>query len=368
VGEDAEKEQEDRHRRMPEYPEVHPNPALQAATERIAQRVMAEALTDRNYRVDLALEALLELSAVTGKAVYRDYVLEIVVRRGMRPDIPVPYEKEPFASLTYALWRSTGDDSWLSGFLRESERCRREMPISPDGLALHPRGEQRGGGLATVIDAMQEFVCRLVRAGVASGNDLYINDAIKQWHDSRIVLRDPQTGLWSQGRGWLAETPDALSPGAWSRGHGWLFRNLISSLRVLPSESYAAAEFRYFLTELADAVLPLQSANGMWHTILTRPASASPPDSSGSAMIATGLAEALRNGWLTGEKYATAAQRTFAVLPGYITVDGIVLSTSPGPGPLQYEEDYLVSFFPPGNDHGTFALLFAGVESYGIYD
>ncbi|MES2461036.1 MAG: glycoside hydrolase family 88 protein [Armatimonadota bacterium] len=335
---------------------------LFAAANRVTQRVMTEALTDRNYGVDLALEALLELHAVTGNDSYRQHVLDIVNRRSMHCEIPVPFEKEPFASLTYALWRCTGDDAWLRGFLQESERCRREMPVSPDGLALHPRGEQRGGGLATVIDAMQEFVCRLVRAGVASGDDSSIQTAMAQWRDSRAVLRDPQTGLWSQGRGWLTETPDALSPGAWSRGHGWLFRGLTASLRVLPPKSQAAAEFRHYLTELADAVLPLQAQDGMWHAILSRPATDSPPDTSGSAMIATGLAESVRCGWLTGERYASAARRTFAVLPGYVTADGIVLSTSPGPGPLQSEEDYLVPAFPPGNDHGTFALLFAGVE------
>jgi rhamnogalacturonyl hydrolase YesR len=281
----------------------------------------------------------------------------------MDSKIPVPFEKEPFGSLTYALWRHTGDSSWRDGFLQESERCRREMPISPDGIALHPRGEQRGGGLATVIDAMQEFVCRLVRAGVASGDASYIDNALGQWRSSRAVLRDPQTGLWSQGRGWLSDDPEQLSPGAWSRGHGWLFRGLTASLRALPPESAAALEFRGYLKELADPVIPLQAADGMWHCLLTRPLAASPPDSSGTAMIATGLAESVRKGWLFGESYDAAARRAFATLPGYVTADGVVRSTSPGPGPLQSEEAYLVASFPPGNDHGTFALLFAGVET-----
>jgi unsaturated rhamnogalacturonyl hydrolase len=50
-------------------------------------------------------------------------------------------------------------------------------------------------------------------------------------------------------------------------------------------------------------------------------------------------------------------------LPDYVDAEGLALSVSPGPGPLESEEPWLVSEFPPGNDHGTFALMFAAAES-----
>ena len=80
-------------------------------------------------------------------------------------------------------------------------------------------------------------------------------------------------------------------------------------------------------------------------------------------MIASALARASREGTLPGDKYRDSAHRALVALPAYVDEDGVVLSVSPGPGPLEREEPWLVESFPPGNDHGTFALMFAAAES-----
>ena len=338
-------------------------PDLVAAGERVANRFVKENHADRNYRVDLALEGWLAFGAATGQAKWRAHVFAVLAQRGMQPGSPASYRSQPFSCLTFALYRATGDRAWLPVFLGETELCRRERPRSPEGAVMHPRGSERGGGDAMLIDAMQEFAARMARAGAVSGDAGYYRESAAQFRVYRQILRDARTGLWSQGRGWLGGQPGALSPGAWSRGHGWLLRGLTAALAELPRDSAEFGELQGYLRELAGALLPLQQPDGTWHALLHRPAADSPPDASGTAMIAAAFSRAWREGWLPEARVREAAQKAFAALPAFVDAAGVVSSVSPGPGPLESETDYLVQAFPPGNDHGVFSLLFAAAES-----
>ncbi|MBL9200565.1 MAG: glycoside hydrolase family 88 protein [Opitutaceae bacterium] len=336
---------------------------LVTAAERVALRLVRENQAERNYRADLALEALLEFSAVLDRPAWREQVVSVLQRRGLKPDAVVPYRTQPFGCLTFALFRATGERGWLPEFVRQSGLCRDEHPRSPEGAVMHPRGAQRGGGHAMLIDAMQEYAARMVRTAAVTGDAAWLREGAAQFRLHRAILRDSGTGLWSQGRGWLGDQPGKLSPGAWSRGHGWLLRGLTASLAEAPLDSAEFREMQTLLREIADALLPRQLPGGLWPTLLHRPPADSPADASGSALIATAFSRAWREGWLPGPRARDAARRAFAALPACVDRDGVVLNVSPGPGPLESEADYLVREFPPGNDHGPFSLLFAAAES-----
>lgn len=131
------------------------------------------------------------------------------------------------------------------------------------------------------------------------------------------------------------------------------------SLRYLPRDSAEYREVHGYFIELLDLLLPLQSPEGLWHCLLTRTPAESPLETSGSALIAAHIVRALYHKTLEGDKYRAAAQRVFAALPLYVQPDGIVLNTSPGPGPLETEEPWLKTDWPPGDPHGIFAVLHA---------
>ncbi len=359
---------------------IGPAPAndLLAAAVRIAGPVLDKGKEEkRNYRHELALEALLELGAVTGEGACRERVLKRAAALGLQPgtrvpwswtpDLDVPgtpaYQSELFGCFSYALYRATDDRKWVLSFVSETERVKRVSLRSPEGASLAPRGELAGHGPTMLLDAIQEYAARMARTGAMTGDRSFNIEAARQIQLYRDLLRDPKTGLWSQGRHWLPDQPEALSPGAWSRGHGWLMRGLIASLEVLPKDSQEFVQMRNHLQELADALLPLQKPDGTWHALLHRPASESSADTSGTAMIATGLSRAWREGWLEDVKYVEAAQRSFAVLPSYVAANGDVRSASPGPGPLVSEANYLGTVFPPRNPHGTYSVLFAAAEA-----
>jgi unsaturated rhamnogalacturonyl hydrolase len=316
-------------------------------------------VTVAGYRRDLAWEALLRLGRATGRKDYRTFVLQAVERSGLTPDSSISYRAQPFGSVTFLLAEESGDRAWLDEFIKESTAYRREIPRTAEGAITHPRGKRRGGGDAVLIDALQEYASRMARAGQATGEEAYFAEAARQFRLHRAIVRDPASGLWSQGRGWLLEEPQRLSPGAWSRGHGWLIRGLVETLRHTPPESPEAATLRGYLKELADALLAVQQPSGMWHTLLHRPPEESSPEFSGTALISGYLGIALAEGFLEGEPYERAARRAYAALPRSVREDGVIESVSPGPGPLMEEEPYAGRTFPPGEEHGAFALFYA---------
>jgi rhamnogalacturonyl hydrolase YesR/glycerophosphoryl diester phosphodiesterase/pimeloyl-ACP methyl ester carboxylesterase len=351
-------------RAEPPTPQAQP---LYAAGVRIADRFVQANRHERNYRFDLALGALLELSEVGADPKYLQHVLGVIDRRGWQPTSDISFREQSFTCLNYRLFQTTRDRAWLPVFLAESRKCREQKARSLEGAVLHPRGRQRGGGEALLLDDMQEFTARMARAGAHSGDAAFFAEAARQIRLYRAIVRDPQTGLWHQGRGWLSDRPDAVSPGTWSRGHGWLLRGLTAAVAEMPRDSEEFREMQATLVELADALVTRQQPSGMWHCLLDRPATASPPESSGTAMIATALARAWREGTLVGDRYREAADRAFQALPQYVDSAGLVLGVSPGPGPLESEEPWLVASFPPDNDHGPFALMFAAAEAVRFY-
>ena len=136
---------------------------------------------------------------------------------------------------------------------------------------------------------------------------------------------------------------------------------MVETLRYLPEDSAEAAELRVYLEELADALLAVQQPDGMWPCLLHRPPGASAAEFSGTALIAGYLAVAVADGMLRGQRYEAAARRAFETLPAYVGRDGLIRSVSPGPGPLIEEGPWMTDAFPPGDEHGPFALFFAAL-------
>lgn len=338
-------------------------PALVAAAERIANRFVADNKHERNYRFDLALEALLEMSEATGKPAYREHVFKIIERRGWTAKTDVSFQEQSFTCLTHALYLQTRDRDWLTVFLAQSERCLAEQKRSPEGAVTHFRGRERGGGYAMLIDAMQEHVARMARAGRHTGETKFYAEAAKQVALYRDVVRDPHTNLWHQGRGWIKDRPELVSPGVWSRGHGWLLRGLSTACTEIPRDRPEYVALQRVFEELGEALLKRQQPSGMWHCLLDKSPAETPAESSGTAMIATAFSKAYRAGVVTDVRYRDAAVRAFRALPTYVDADGRVLSTSPGPGPLESEANYFTKSFPSGNDHGTFAVMYAAAEA-----
>jgi|GEM_PF-892904 len=346
-------------------PETNGNVAQRSTPLSMAAVRVADALADDrvkldSYKRDLAWEGLLRWAEVSGRDRLLQQVKQATAEHGLNAATANRFGRGPFNCLLYWMSLESDQPEWLNAFERQTREYRAQVHRSPEGAIEHPRGARRGGGHAMLIDALQDYASRMAMLGQTTGDPAYFREAVDQFRIYRAIVRDPATGLWSQGRGWLDE-PKTLSPGAWSRGHGWLIRGMVDTLILMPPDSNEAAELRGYLRELGDALIQVQQPDGMWHCLLHRPPRESPPETSGTALIAGNLAVAVAEGFLESERYAKAAELAFKALPQYVDDDGVVLSVSPGPGPLFEVEPWAVERFPPGDQHGPFAIFFAAL-------
>lgn len=324
--------------------------------QRVASRVMLRDKVWGNYTLDLALEAMLELDRVADCPALRDYALGVVEQRGW-PEKSPNHKGQPFCHLNYKVYEATGDKAYIQPFVSESERYRNEVARSPEGAIAH-YADQPGRHL--LIDQLQDYAARMARAGQLSDDQTCFTECAEQFRIYRSIVRDPETGLWCQGRGWL-DDPMELSPGAWSRGQGWLIRGLVDSLCALPRDSKEFAEVQGYLQELAEALLAAQAPDGMWHQLLHLPPEQSAPDSTGTGLIIYNFARALDEGYLDDPRVRKSAAKAFDALTQYITPEGVVLQACPGPGPLRSIEPYLGKDgkIEDGESHGPFCVIYA---------
>ncbi|MBD3242563.1 MAG: hypothetical protein GF331_18380, partial [Chitinivibrionales bacterium] len=311
---------------------------------------------------DLTFEVLLRVGDVIEEPQYRRFVADQLLRRGQGPADTVPCRGQPFCCITYELYRRTGRDEFRESFIRESLQWAREAQFDSEGLLVHVGRDGRGA----LVDYLQEYAGRMARTAYlltsADGRKAtespdvrpgqLFDYAVGQYRAYRSVLRDPETGLWSQGRGWLPGDSRALSPGAWSRGHGWLMRGLVGVLEHVPDRSSWRREAVALLRELADTLAAVQSHQGMWHQLLHRPLDESFPETSGTGMIAWALAVGVSKGWLARDVYEPVVCRAAGALCGCVDGDGVVYHGCVGPGPLRSEEGYLGVDGPPDEPHG----------------
>ena len=306
-----------------------------------------------NYTLDLTFESMLFYDLLTGADTYRNKVLEIMRLRNRQSNDTIRYKSQPFCSINFALFKVTGDSAYISPYVYESAMMLQEAKYSDEG-AVYINHKME---FYLLIDYLQEYASRMARTGYLTTDTTFFIESVKQFELYRKILRDPNTGLYSQGRGWL---PDGmkLSPGSWSRGHGWLIRGMVTALQAIPEGSLLFLQLQNYVQELADALLAVQDSSGMWHFLLHLPIEDSYPESSGTGMIAYYLAVAYQNGFLKDEKYKVAALNASNALRDQVTMGGTVLNVSPGPGPLRSIDEY---FQVPGetdDNHGVQAIIY----------
>jgi rhamnogalacturonyl hydrolase YesR len=313
--------------------------------EKIAARVMARPDWQPRYTDDLLLEALLVLGDTTGNQRYRDFVRDVLAKRGWLADTVVSYRAQPFCCTTFELYRRLGDGRFAQPFLAETDRYRHEAPRSFDGAISH-YGDPKMGRI--LIDQLQDYAIRLCRAGALSGDESYFAEALAQYEMFRAALTDLQTGLWGHARGWFGEDPAAVVTTPWLRGQGWVLRGMVESLASLPARSKYADRLRAMLNELAGALVRYQDATGMWHQVVDEPDSY--PETSGTGFIVHYL-------WRAG--YCEPAERGYRALLGFVGADGAVRNGCIGTGPQPTRENYRRRPAVVDDPHAVAAVMLA---------
>lgn len=145
-----------------------------------------------------------------------------------------------------------------------------------------------------------------VRAYRATGDMEYLTRTANLLLEYLIRLQKPDLF-------WHTETSKAY----WGRENGWVSAGMTELLLDLPTSDLRDQVKAAFVKQL-DAAIPLQVAGdegtgdaGCWHQVLDTTVKV---ETSITAMFTFALATAVRNGWVTDPKYATAARKGWLAL------------------------------------------------------
>lgn len=120
---------------------------------------------------------------------------------------------------------------------------------------------------------------------------------------------------------------DGLGKTYWTRASGWLLWAIASVLRLLPPSDPAFSTFVRDLRTLAAAFAAAQDSSGGFRVLLDDPQT--PLETTGTAMFASGIHEAVRTKWLP-DSYLPAAHRAWEFVKTNITNEGRIRNAYTG--------------------------------------
>ncbi len=192
---------------------------------------------------------------------------------------------------------------------------------SNDGVFFH------GASVSGEVWADTVFMALvfLSRTAKLTANVRIAEQVVKQLLSHLQLLQDEETGILYHGYHCVGN--HHMSGALWTRGNSWvvigtpLIIETICDLIEVPKEIYARYE------KLVDGILKYQAANGLWHTVMTRPDFYQ--ETSGSAGNAGGIMKAVRLRMLGPDRTACALKAMEAVV-ALITPEGSVDGVSGG--------------------------------------
>jgi unsaturated rhamnogalacturonyl hydrolase len=146
----------------------------------------------------------------------------------------------------------------------------------------------------------------------------------------------------------------------WSRANGWGIWATTEVLKVLPKSHPSYKTILAHYRKHVDALVALQNKNGFWLNVLDRPDSRE--EVSGTAIFTMSIARGVTYGWLNAKKYKPYALKGWEALKTQIKHDGTVHNICKGTMCSEDVNYYLNRPFYDDDTHGTFAVIFAGID------
>lgn len=198
-----------------------------------------------------------------------------------------------------------------------------QAPRAGDGTLLHL-------GDAAWPDTLIVALPFLLKMGSTTGDVQYTQEAITQANLHSTHLQDAASGLYRHA--WPASETGVSGPAHWGRGNGWVMVVASEILRATPEGTPGRESVLANFRRQADALLPLQSASGLWPTVVDEPSFYL--EASGSALAGAAMIEGVARGWLDVARFGPAAQRARDGVLGAVDGAGILGSVSGPTGPM----------------------------------
>ncbi len=221
------------------------------------------------------------------------------------------------------------------------------------------------------IDALQMAMPVYARLGKIYNEEKYYD----RMHEMYLYtkLKHGTNGLYSnEDHLWWRDkdfVPPYKEPNGkncyWSRGNGWVVAALVRTIEFLPKNSKYRKEYIQTLTEMFEALVPLQREDGFWNVSLMDPANFGGKEVTGTSLFVYGMAWGINEGIISKKDYQPVVDKAWNALVteslhpnGFL---GYVQGTGKEPKdsqPVGYD------IVPNFEDFGLGCFMLAGTEMY----
>ena len=228
-----------------------------------------------------------------------------------------------------------------------------EHPTKTQSLAIKDGQEQW-----TWCDALFMAPPTWLRLYAATGDERYLNFAVTNWWRTTDYLYDQAEHLFFRDSSFFKKTEANGKKVFWSRGNGWVFAGTVRMLQYLPTNHPDRPRFEKLFKEMADKIVSLQQADGLWRSSLLDPESFPLKETSGSGFFTYGLAWGVNQGLLDRAKFEPAVRKGWSALVNCVAADGKLTHVQPvGSDPKKFAPESTEAY-------GVGAFLLAGSEVY----
>lgn len=197
-----------------------------------------------------------------------------------------------------------------------------------------------------------------MRLYAATGNERYLNFAVKNWWRTADFLYDKREHLFYRDSRFFEKREPNGKKVFWSRGNGWVMAGLVRMLQDLPANNPEVPRFDHVFQQMAQKMLVLQRPDSLWHSSLLDPKDYPEKETSGSGFITYALAWGVNQGLLDRRKFEPAVRKAWAALVNCVEPDGRLTHVQPiGGNPEKFDPNSTEVY-------GTGAFLLAGSEVY----
>ncbi len=208
----------------------------------------------------------------------------------------------------------------------------------------------------------------LARAAHVTGDPVFVGSLSGMWWDAADPLFDGDEQLFHRDAA-ARDNRDGAPPlsrhgnrAFWSRGNGWVLAGIARTLEYLPEDHESREILAAVYAIMAERVIELQGADGLWRTSLLDPPAMYPGETSGTALLCHALAWGVNEGMLDPDAYTP---------PVFLAWDGLAASVD-GDGRLGWVQGVgrrpgLISEAGTA-PFGAGAFLLAGSEMLGMLE
>ena len=197
-----------------------------------------------------------------------------------------------------------------------------------------------------------------VRLYVATGDTRYLDFAVTNWWRTTDYLYDQDEHLFFRDSTFFKKPEANGKKIFWSRGNGWVFAGIVRMLEYLPTNHPDRPRFEKLFKEMADKIVSLQQADGLWRSSLLDPESFPLQETSGSGFFTYGFAWGVNQGLLDHAKFEPAVRKGWSALVNCVETDGKLTHVQPvGSDPKKFAPESTEAY-------GVGAFLLAGSEVY----